>query len=127
MSKHKELYMEQFRSAGVLPLGPISPWPEGREIRSIDSFSGKGDSNNINKVQASSLEQLKGFGRTAAQAAMNGKTTKEIRNERLETCFSCEHFISDSARCSLCGCFMQAKTWVAGDHRKLCPAKKWNR
>lgn len=123
----EENYMEQFRSAGKLPSGPISPWPQGREIRSLEAFQGKGDQRNLNKVKATPFEQLKGLGRTAAQAARNGKCSEKVRNERLETCFNCEHFIPDSARCSLCGCFMKAKTWVKGDPNRLCPAKKWDR
>jgi len=127
MADTKDLYMEQFRSAGKLPTGPISPWPQGRDIRTIDQFEGKGGKQNANKVKASAFEQLKGLGRTAAQAAREGKTTPEIRAERLETCWSCQHFIKDSSRCGLCGCFMKAKTWVAGNPNKLCPAQKWNR
>ena len=123
----QDSYMEQFRSAGELPTGPISPWPQGRSIQSIDSFDGRGDKRNLNKVKPTAFEQLKGLGRTAAQAARSGRIEPSIRNERLETCFSCEHFIPDSARCSFCGCYMKAKTWVAGNPDKLCPAQKWNR
>lgn len=119
--------MEQFRSAGELPTGPISPWPQGREIKSIDSFEGRGDKRNLNKVKPNAFEQLKGLGRTAAMAARHGKVDDSIRNQRLETCFNCEHFIPNSSRCSLCGCYMKAKTWVDGDPKRLCPAKKWDR
>lgn len=119
--------MEQFRSAGVLPTGPISPWPQGREIRSIDAIEGKNDKRNLNKVKPTALEQLKGLGSTAVQAARSGKVSSAVRNQRLETCFNCPDFIPNSQRCSLCGCYMKAKSWVAGDPKKLCPAKKWDR
>ena len=126
-ARTNELYMEQFRSGGELPTGPISPWPQGREIQSIEAFEGKNDKRNLNKVKASAFQQLKGLGMTAAQAARKGAVDPAIRNQRLETCFSCPDFIPDSQRCSLCGCYMKAKSWVAGDPKKLCPAKKWDR
>lgn len=126
-ARPNELYMEQFRSAGELPTGPISPWPQGREIQSIEAFEGKNDKRNLNKVKPTAFQQLKGLGRTAAQAARKGAVDPEIRNQRLETCFKCPDFIPDSQRCRLCGCYMKAKSWVAGDPTKLCPAKKWDR
>lgn len=79
------------------------------------------------KVQANAAKMTKGLLKTAGQAIRHGKTTEEIRNERYETCKACEFFLEDSKRCSQCGCFMEAKTWVGGDPNKLCPKKKWKR
>ena len=128
MSSNPEaLYAEQFRSAGQLPVGPISPWPRGREIRSLNSFSNKSDKTNENTVKATPTQMAKGLLKTGVQAIRNGQCSVEVRTERLETCFTCPHFLQEKARCGLCGCYMKAKTWVGGDPKKLCPAKKWVR
>ena len=79
------------------------------------------------KVQASAGEMAKGFIKTAAQGIMKGKVSKEIREARYETCKACPAFIEDSKRCSDCGCFMEAKTWIGGNPNMLCPRKKWEK
>ena len=79
------------------------------------------------KVNASLGKMASGLVKTAAQAAMHGKVSEEIRNERYDTCKNCPFFVEDSKRCSECGCFMEAKTWVGGDPNMLCPKKKWSR
>lgn len=79
------------------------------------------------KVKGGIASMAQGFLRTAAQAAAYGKVLKEIRDQRYETCKVCPHFIEESKRCSECGCFMEAKTWVAGDPKNLCPKNKWVR
>ena len=65
--------------------------------------------------------------KTAGQAARYGKVSKEIREERYDTCKGCPFFDEKSKRCKDCGCFMEAKTWVGGDPDMLCPQKKWKR
>lgn len=128
MSKQSN-YSEQFRSAGVLPSGPISPWPKGREIRSLASYSnGQADKKSGTPNDMPSVGAMaKGLLKTAGQGLRNGQTTAEIRTERLETCFNCEHYKEKSGRCGLCGCYMKAKSWIGGDPDGLCPAKKWVR
>lgn len=79
------------------------------------------------KVNASTGKMAKGLLKTAGQAFRHGKVSAEIREERYDTCKSCPFFIEDSKRCSDCGCFMEAKTWVGGDPNMLCPQKKWRR
>ena len=79
------------------------------------------------KVEAGVGKMAKGLMKTAGQAVLNGKVSKEIREERYDTCKSCPFFVEDSKRCSDCGCFMEAKTWVGGDPDFLCPQKKWKR
>lgn len=79
------------------------------------------------KVKASAGQMAKGLLKTGMQAVKNGRVTEEIRNERYDTCKACPFFIEDSKRCSECGCFMEAKTWIGGDPDLLCPKKKWSR
>lgn len=45
----------------------------------------------------------------------------EVADARFAICKACPHFVNDK-QCSLCGCFMRAKTRVVG---ASCPAKKW--
>ena len=120
--------MAQFESAGTAPTGPISPWPKGREIRTLESFLHPGGHvEHATEVKVTLGQMAKGFASTASQAIRNGKVSPEVRTERWETCIKCPDFIKDSKRCSLCGCYMKAKTWVSGDPKLLCPAKKWLR
>ena len=44
------------------------------------------------------------------------------RTARLDICKECEHIIRLTHQCSKCGCFVEAKTWVANSQ---CPIKKW--
>ena len=66
-----------------------------------------------------------GLLKTGAQALVNGKVSREVREERYETCKQCPAFRPNDKRCSDCGCFMEAKTWIAGPPEKLCPRNKW--
>ena len=79
------------------------------------------------KVNASAGRMASGLLKTAGQAILNGKVSSEVRKERYDTCKSCPAFVEDSKRCSECGCFMEAKTWVGGNPDVLCPLKKWSR
>ena len=125
----EELYAEQFRSAGVMPSGPISPWPQGREIKTMEEMYHRrtGQAMPAKKVTASLGTMAKGLVETAGHAIRNGKVSQEIRQERFATCLACPHYVQESSRCSLCGCYMKAKTWVDGPPQALCPAKKWDR
>lgn len=82
---------------------------------------------NKGKVKASPRAMAKGLVKTAGQAIRHGRVTQEIRDERYATCKACPAFLEDSKRCSECGCYMEAKTWVGGDKDALCPLKKWER
>lgn len=64
---------------------------------------------------------------TAKEAARNGFAPDDVYRYRLATCFSCEHYIHKTKRCSKCGCFMAWKARVAGDPTKLCPLNIWER
>lgn len=127
VNSYEKSYAEQFRSSGELPRGPVSPWPRGREIRALNSFINKTDVRNENEIKPTFKEMATGMLRTGGQALHHGKCSTEVRTERMETCMSCEHFLPNEQRCSLCGCYMKAKTWVGGDPKRLCPAKKWVR
>lgn len=102
----------------VFPSGPCSLWPEerGRRIRDEMISGGK------KKVKAGLGEMVGGVFKTGYQAITTGRTSEAKREARYSECQKCEHFIPDSKRCSLCGCFMEAKTWIEG---ASCPAEKW--
>lgn len=110
----------------MLPTGPVSAWPQERNIRLSSSVD-----NDIvvheKKVKVSGGSMVAGLARTARQAVLHGKVSVEVREERYNTCKQCPFFIEDSKRCSECGCFMEAKTWVGGDPDTLCPKQKWSR
>ena len=122
--------IEDLRSGGVLPTGPVSAWPQERnvageglelETRKIDAVT------HDTEVKASLGAMAKGAIGNAMKFARNGKVSFELREERMATCKSCPHFIEQTKRCSECGCFMEAKTWIAGDPKILCPKAKWAR
>ena len=52
------------------------------------------------------------------------KVPAHIKEERMEICKSCEHLSEHLHQCHLCGCFMEAKTWLPGQH---CPIHKWDK
>ena len=45
-----------------------------------------------------------------------------IAEKRITICNECPKFMKDSARCSLCGCFLKAKIKIASE---TCPIGKW--
>jgi hypothetical protein len=51
-----------------------------------------------------------------------GRVSKEVLEERLAICQSCEHFIKLTKQCKKCGCFMRLKG--ALPHSE-CPVGKW--
>ena len=120
--------LEELKSAGVYPSGPCSAWPEARntELQRLQREPA-GKYVKATKVKASAGKMAGGLLRTAGQAMRHGKVSAEIREERYDTCKACPAFIEDSKRCSECGCFMEAKTWIGGDKDMLCPLKKWSR
>jgi len=79
------------------------------------------------KVRASLGQQVKNLATTTKQAVTGGKVSQEIRDERFATCKGCPSLVQKTERCSECGCFMAAKTWINADPDKLCPLQKWAR
>ena len=122
--------IEDLRSAGVLPTGPCSAWPEYRNVAGPDMQGEPPKSiNDVPVEHDTAVKASKGqMARnlvSSARHAMNGRISFEIREERYNICKACPHFIESSKRCSECGCFMEAKTWLNADPDELCPKKKW--
>jgi len=115
---------EELKSAGVYPSGPCSAWPVERNRELVAAARGEKPAP---KVTASAGKMAKGLLKTAGQAIRHGKVSAEIREERYDMCKACPFFNAESKRCTDCGCFMEAKTWVGGDPKVLCPQKKWSR
>lgn len=116
---------EELKSAGVYPSGPVSAWPQERNEALMATIGGRVEHDK--KVKASATKMAKGLVQAAGSMMRHGKVSSEVREERYNTCKGCPAFIEDSKRCSECGCFMEAKTWVGGDPKMLCPLKKWER
>lgn len=121
--------VEDLRSAGVLPTGPVSAWPESRNVAGPGMTRQTPPATPVEhdkRVKVSAGQMARNAAQSARQA-LGGRVSEEIRNERLDICKSCKHFIEKSSRCSECGCFMVAKTWLNADPKQLCPKKKWDR
>ena len=120
---------EDFRSAGVLPKGPVSAWPQERHEKMMASARvaqlDSGRVKHATEVKPGMRQMAGGLINAGRQALVNGKVDSQSREERMETCRQCPAFIEASKRCSECGCFMEAKTWIAGNPDMLCPLKKW--
>ena len=121
--------VEDLRSAGVLPTGPVSAWPKERNVAGpkMKNLQRDPDKDLQPSVKASLAKMASGLGKVALQGIKNGKVSAEVREERYATCKACPFFRRSDKRCSECGCFMEAKTWVGGDPDLLCPKQKWAR
>lgn len=119
---------EFLRSAGELPIGPCSAWPRSRNKKAQEIVTNSvAQGPHARKVRASLGQQVKNLAKSAGQVAAGGKVGAEVREERMETCRGCPSLIQGTERCSECGCFMAAKTWINADPNKLCPLQKWAR
>ena len=117
---------EELKSAGAYPTGPCSAYPKSRNEKLMAQAGVKQKKEPA--VKGPSVSKMAaGLARTAGQAFKHGRVSKEIREERYDTCKACPFFNEKSKRCNDCGCFMEAKTWVGGDPDMLCPQKKWKR
>ena len=47
---------------------------------------------------------------------------EEIAEKRMEICLKCDKLRRDNNRCSVCGCYMVAKT---RNPKSTCPLNKW--
>jgi hypothetical protein len=114
------------------PMGPCSAWPKERNDsirfnRATGNFvdeQGKDvePSSEQVKIKATVMDMAKNLTVTTVKALSRGKLNKEDRDKRYNECLNCPSFVQHSKRCSECGCFMSAKTWVAG---ATCPLGKW--
>jgi len=118
---------EELKSAGVYPSGPVSAWPEERNAALMEANGKKPAVKHAKKVEAGLGKMAKGLLKSAQQAATHKPVSKEIRDERYETCKNCPLFVEESKRCSDCGCYMVAKTWLGAPKEHLCPQDKWAR
>ena len=135
---------EELKSGGAYPIGPVSAWPQERheqltnKQKELSELPQRHETKTARRPLEGDLASVKakmpgigkmasGFVKTAGQAIAHGKVEPEIRDERYNTCKSCPFFVPESKRCSECGCFMEAKTWVGGDPDLLCPKQKWSR
>jgi hypothetical protein len=89
------------------------------KIRSLESS---------NKKMPSSFQMAKNLGsdilkniKSMSEGNPINSDQSEIEN-RKNICNSCEFFISDSQRCSKCGCNMAVKTYLKAS---VCPIGKW--
>lgn len=117
--------IEDLRSAGVLPTGPVSAWPKSRNVAG-DKMKSR-SAQHTPKVKATPGMLATGLAKTALQGIKHGRVSAEVREERYDMCKACPAFRETDKRCSECGCFMEAKTWIGGDPDYLCPLKKWER
>lgn len=77
------------------------------------------------KVTATPTEMLAGVIQAIGQVVRGARVVPEVAEARLAICMECEHLILEKKRCSLCGCFMQTKTYIA---KASCPddPKRWD-
>ncbi len=118
--------VEDLRSGGVLPTGPVSAWPKERNVAG-PKMKGAKEHKPDPDIKVSVAGLAKGLGKVALQGLRNGKVSQAVRDERYDVCKACPAFRKNDKRCSECGCFMEAKTYIAGDPDMLCPLKKWER
>lgn len=123
--------IEELSCGGVPPTGPVSAWPRDRHEQLL-GLSTPISEEEFKKQRATQVNagigtMASGLVKTGVQAIMHGKVSQKIRDERYDTCKACPFFVEESKRCSECGCFMEAKTWVGGDPKALCPKQKWSR
>lgn len=122
--------IEELSCGGIAPTGPCSAWPQERHnalLAANTKIVSAPQPEHVTHVSAGVGKMAGGLLKVAGQAITHGKVSREIREERYDTCKACPFFVEDSKRCSECGCFMEAKTWVGGDPDNLCPQKKWSR
>ena len=58
----------------------------------------------------------------AVESIEHLKCSKDVKDERMAICESCEHLIKTTKQCRKCGCFMEIKTHLAS---VSCPIGKW--
>ena len=134
---------EFFRSAGTMPTGPVSLWPVERHLASLngaenperwdtaDEVNGrilaaeeklKAEKSQATEVKVGARKMISNFAQSVSHVVSNGRVSAVVREERLNTCLTCPSLIKKTSQCSECGCFVHAKTWIAG---ATCPSNKW--
>jgi hypothetical protein len=72
-------------------------------------------------VEATPGQMAAGLARAAGRLITQGVASAEVKASRLSVCNACPHKLP-SGRCAKCGCFLAAKTAVAGE---ACPLGYW--
>lgn len=106
----------------VLPTGPCSAWPMSRNKVGPGIMKDNTRGSGATTVKASMAQMAGSLFKTGVSALKEGRLEGDKRDARYAICLSCPLFIPDSKRCSECGCFMEAKTWIKG---ASCPVGKW--
>lgn len=76
----------------------------------------------------STSNQVKNFTKFIQDAIMEAVSgndifvSEEVKQQRFDTCKSCEHFDSNEIRCKQCGCFLEHK---ASFSAAKCPIELW--
>lgn len=71
------------------------------------------------------LEKLKSkIAETTTKVVHVIKVPQEIREARLELCMSCDSLVPHINMCNMCGCIVNAKTWIPNTS---CPLNKWGK
>lgn len=62
---------------------------------------------------------------SASEVLKNPKlATRKVRKERLEVCYGCDHYKTDTDQCDVCQCIMGIK---ASFEAMDCPLDKWEK
>lgn len=105
----------------VYPMGPCCAWPQQRNIQEQQAPENEVVLSKT-KTKIGIGKMAKGFVETTVKAVRYGTLDKDSRDSRYSQCLNCDKFMKASKRCAECGCFMEAKTWVAA---ATCPLGKW--
>lgn len=103
------------------------PQPKTEEIPTACSFCQNtgctGECRNNNQLPPKK-EMAQNLAKAAKDHAMSGFKTMsdEDVQARLDICGDCEHYIPQSSRCQLCGCFTKYKARLKSGG---CPINKW--
>jgi len=70
-------------------------------------------------------KSLMGTAKDVVGGALSGKglrVDETTYEHRISLCRGCEFFINETERCSVCGCYMKAKSMFK---KAYCPENKW--
>lgn len=78
----------------------------------------------LNKLNSKLSDQADKLAKQTKQSIrLIATTSSDVQESRMAICRECEH-LTKLKRCRQCGCFMDAKTWLADQE---CPIGKWNK
>lgn len=109
----------------IMPSGPCMGWPLSRNQpgpRLLGRNAPENTEERDTQIKASPKQMAGSLLQSSVQAIQHGRASSEEREKRMDLCRACKHFIEKERRCSECGCFMAAKTWIKA---ATCPVGKW--